>query len=98
MYLLGHKDPKFTMAVYQQVLDVSADTERDLEQLLGCTPEDAFRCLECGCERSAGRHVSIGWILGAEIKTHSALRQLRASDFDFYRRVVFGILVDEHET
>jgi integrase len=42
MYLLGHKDPKFTMAVYQHVLDVSADTDKHLGELLGCEPDEAF--------------------------------------------------------
>lgn len=42
MYLLGHKDPKFTMAVYQHVLDVSADTNAALTELLGCSPDEAF--------------------------------------------------------
>lgn len=42
MYLLGHKDPKFTMAVYQHVLDVSADTDAALNELLGCAPDEAF--------------------------------------------------------
>jgi integrase len=42
MYLLGHTDAKFTMRVYQQVLDVGSDTARQLEQLLGASPEDAL--------------------------------------------------------
>jgi hypothetical protein len=45
MHLLGHTDPSLTMAVYQQVLDVSADTDKQLERLLGCTPDEAFSAL-----------------------------------------------------
>jgi integrase len=41
MYLLGHTDAKFTMRVYQHVLDVGSDTARQLTQLLGARPEDA---------------------------------------------------------
>jgi hypothetical protein len=41
MYLLGHTDAKFTMRVYQQVLDVGADTGRQLTELLGPSAEDA---------------------------------------------------------
>jgi hypothetical protein len=41
VYLLGHTDAKFTMRVYQHVLDVGSDTARQLEQLLGAGPEDA---------------------------------------------------------
>jgi hypothetical protein len=41
MYLLGHTDAKFTMRVYQQVLDVGSDTARQLTQLFGASPEDA---------------------------------------------------------
>jgi hypothetical protein len=42
MYLLGQTDAKFTMRVYQQVLDVGSDIARQLEQLLGARPEDAL--------------------------------------------------------
>ncbi len=35
MYLLGHTDPKLTMSVYQQVLDLSAEGERTLASVLG---------------------------------------------------------------
>ena len=41
MYLLGHTDPKFTMRVYQQALDVPSRAVGDLEQLLGCTLDEA---------------------------------------------------------
>jgi hypothetical protein len=37
----GHTDAKFTMRVYQQVLDVGSDTGRQLTQLLGASAEDA---------------------------------------------------------
>jgi hypothetical protein len=44
MYLLGHTDPTLTMAVYQQVLDVSApDTEKNLKRLLGCSLREGFQ-------------------------------------------------------
>jgi integrase len=42
MYLLGHTDPKFTMRVYQQVLDMGGAAPEVLEQLLGCSAEEAF--------------------------------------------------------
>jgi integrase len=48
MYLLGHADPTLTMAVYQQVLDVSAETEKELEQLLGCPLDEGFSLLAAG--------------------------------------------------
>lgn len=41
MYLLGHADPKFTMRVYQQVLDVPTSAIADLERLLGCDLDEA---------------------------------------------------------
>jgi Phage integrase family len=56
MYLLGHKDPKFTMAVFQHVLDVSADTDKHLTDLLGCNPDEAFVILS---GRSAGAATSV---------------------------------------
>ena len=37
MYLLGHTDPKLTLAVYQQVLDMGPGSAAILEQALGCT-------------------------------------------------------------
>jgi integrase len=42
MYLLGHTDPKFTMRVYQQVLDLGGAAPEQLELLLGCTVDEAF--------------------------------------------------------
>jgi integrase len=41
MYLLGHTDPKLTLAVYQQVLDMGRGSVAILEQTLGCTRADA---------------------------------------------------------
>jgi hypothetical protein len=42
MYLLGHWDPKFTMRVYQQVLNMGGGAQDQLESALGCTCEGAF--------------------------------------------------------
>ena len=42
MYLLGHRDPKFTMRVYQQVLDMGGPAPGVLERVLGGTAEEAF--------------------------------------------------------
>ena len=42
MYLLGHTDPKLTMGVYQQVLDLGSDALQGLEDALGCDLEEAF--------------------------------------------------------
>ena len=42
MYLLGHTDPKLTMGVYQQVLDLGSDALRGLEIALGCDVDEAF--------------------------------------------------------
>jgi integrase len=41
MYLLGHTDPKLTLAVYQQVLDVGKGSIDILERALGCTVIEA---------------------------------------------------------
>ena len=41
MYLLGHTDPKLTLAVYQQVLDLGRGSVETLEQTLGCTLAEA---------------------------------------------------------
>jgi integrase len=41
MYLLGHTDPKLTLAVYQQVLDMGKGSIEILEQALGCTVIEA---------------------------------------------------------
>jgi len=45
MYLLGHADPKLTMRVYQQVLDMSGGGFDRLENVLGCGVEEAFTTL-----------------------------------------------------
>ena len=37
MYLMGHTDPKFTMGVYQQVLDMGRGSIDALESALGCS-------------------------------------------------------------
>ena len=42
MYLLGHRDPKFTMRVYRQVLNMGGGAQYELETALGCTCEEAF--------------------------------------------------------
>jgi integrase len=42
MYLLGHTDPKFTMRVYQQVLDLGGAHSEQIELVLGCTADEAF--------------------------------------------------------
>jgi integrase len=42
MYLLGHTDPNLTMRVYQHVLDLSGSAQEQLEELLGCTVDEAF--------------------------------------------------------
>jgi integrase len=58
MYLLGHKDAKFTMSVYQHVLDVSAESDRQLSQLLGCSPDEAYVILSgrgAGADQGTGR-------------------------------------------
>jgi integrase len=42
MYLLGHTDPKLTLSVYQQVLDIASDSSVEaLECVLGCTLAEA---------------------------------------------------------
>lgn len=45
MALMGHTDARFTMSVYQQVLDMGDGAVEDLEKLLGCTLDDAFLVL-----------------------------------------------------
>jgi integrase len=41
MYLMGHTDAKFTMGVYQQVLDMGPGSVEALETALGCTLQEA---------------------------------------------------------
>ena len=45
MYLLGHSDPKLTMRVYQQVLDMDGRAVEKLEEILGCSLDEAFTTL-----------------------------------------------------
>ncbi|MCW3000638.1 MAG: site-specific integrase [Solirubrobacterales bacterium] len=54
MYLMGHTDAKFTMSVYQQVMDVDDDAIDALEDLIGCDL-DAALALLCGRERRGSR-------------------------------------------
>jgi integrase len=53
MYLLGHTDPKLTLAVYQQVLDLGKGSVELLEQVLGCTLVEA-RAIFNGESQPAG--------------------------------------------
>jgi integrase len=55
MYLLGHTDPKFTMRVYQQVLDLGGAAPEQLELVLGCTVDEAFWLLSGREPRTPGR-------------------------------------------
>jgi hypothetical protein len=55
MYLLGHTDPKFTMRVYQQVLDLGGAAPQQLEVVLGCTVDEAFWLLSGRGPRTPGR-------------------------------------------
>jgi hypothetical protein len=55
MYQLGHTDPKFTMRVYQQVLDLGAAAPEQLELVLGCTVDEAFWLLSGREPRTPGR-------------------------------------------
>jgi hypothetical protein len=55
MYLLGHTDPKFTMRVHQQVLDLGGSASEQLERVLGCTVDEAFSLLSGREHRPAGR-------------------------------------------
>lgn len=62
MYLLGHTDAKFTMRVYQQVLDVGADTAQQLERLLGGAIDDVVVCLS-GREHSRVSRAADGFAI-----------------------------------
>ena len=55
MYLLGHTDPKFTMRVYQQVLDLGGSAPEQLERVFGCTVDEAFVLLSGRELRAPGR-------------------------------------------
>jgi integrase len=52
MYLMGHTDPTLTLGVYQQVMDVADGALDLLEELIGCSLEDAKALLEGGSRRS----------------------------------------------
>lgn len=56
MYLLGHTDPKLTMGVYQQVLDMGATAVDALERIVGCSQDEAFRTLAGRAELAPNRH------------------------------------------
>lgn len=43
--ILGHSDPKLTMRVYQQVLDMDGRALEKLEEILGCSLDEAFTTL-----------------------------------------------------
>ena len=45
IYLLGHTDAKFTMSVYQHVLDLSDNGLSRLEAVLGCDIDEACAVL-----------------------------------------------------
>jgi integrase len=61
MYLLGHRDPTLTMRVYQQVLDMGGGAVETLEQVLGCTIQEAFAIY------SGRQGLGSEWVVGAEI-------------------------------
>jgi hypothetical protein len=52
MYLLGHRDPTLTMAVYQQVLDLRGPGIKTLERLLGARLDSVGQIL-CGRQPEA---------------------------------------------
>ena len=56
MYLLGHADPKLTMRVYQQVLDMDGRAVEKLEKVLGCSVEEAFTTLSGRQVLAPNRH------------------------------------------
>ena len=43
MYLLGHTDPKLTLGVYQQVLDMRSAAVAELEETVGATLTEGAR-------------------------------------------------------
>ena len=53
MYLLGHTDPKLTMSVYQQVLDMSQGAAERLERILGGELDELGRFLSGRAGRAA---------------------------------------------
>lgn len=52
MYLLGHTDAKFTLSVYQQVLDMGTGSIEVLEGVLGCSLDEAAEVLNGRRSRS----------------------------------------------
>jgi len=56
MYLLGHTDPKLTMRVYQQVLDMGVGAVERLQEALGCDIDEAFTTLSGRGVLSPNRH------------------------------------------
>ena len=59
MYLLGHTDAKFTMSVYQHVLDLSDNGLSRLEAVLGCDIDEACAVLVGLSRPAATRPVSL---------------------------------------
>jgi integrase len=51
MYLMGHTDPTLTLGVYQQVIDVADNALDDLEDLLGCSLDEARTLFNGGSRR-----------------------------------------------
>lgn len=70
MYLLGHSDPRFTLRVYTQVLEMGGDGVELLEQVLGTTLDDARRIYS---GRSGGRHDRAVTGQSAEAETSDGL-------------------------
>jgi integrase len=54
MYLLGHTDPKLTLSIYQQVLDMSGDAVETLERVLGGNLDDIGDLLNGRTRRRRG--------------------------------------------
>ena len=52
MYLMGHTDPTLTLGVYQQVMDVSDHALDLLEDLVGCSLDEAKALFDGGSRRS----------------------------------------------
>ncbi len=52
MYLMGHTDPTLTLGVYQQVIDVSDNALDLLEDLIGCSLDEAKTLFDGGSRRS----------------------------------------------
>ena len=52
MYLMGHTDPTLTLGVYQQVMDVSDHALDLLEDLIGCSLDEAKALFDGGSRRS----------------------------------------------